>query len=114
MATYEYEKVLADYANGRMDVEMTMGHALQHIGQLYTAQSSATADQHALRKAIQALEGDLKMLQASFERWQKAQLDRFQLVENNLFVLQQTITARQAAADSPSASKPNKLHPPTR
>ncbi len=64
MATYGYEKVWADYANGRMDVEMAMGHSLQHIGQLYATQTAANTDQQALRKQIHGLEGDVKTLEA--------------------------------------------------
>ncbi len=42
MSTYDYEKILSDYANDRMSVEMTLGHALLHIGKLYAAQSAST------------------------------------------------------------------------
>ncbi len=113
MATYEYEKVLADYATGRMDVEMALGHSLQHIGQLYAAQSSATVDRQALRKSIQALEGDLKTLQVSLEHWQKAQTDRLQTVENDLAALQQRIAAWQAKANL-TVPKPGTTHPKSR
>jgi hypothetical protein len=43
MSTYDYDKVMADYANGRITVEMAMGHSLQHIGKLYEAQAAANA-----------------------------------------------------------------------
>jgi len=55
MATYPHEKVLADYARGDMDVEMAMGHSLQHIGQLHAAQTAATAERQALRKQVTTL-----------------------------------------------------------
>lgn len=63
MATYSHEKVLADYARGDMDVEMAMGHSLQHIGHLYTAQSAATAERQALRKQVVTLEQTIGALQ---------------------------------------------------
>jgi prefoldin subunit 5 len=103
MATYEYEKVWSDYASGRMDVEMTMGHALQHIGQLYAAQTTANADRQALRKQIHTLEGDVKTLQTAVERLQKTQTDRLQTLENGLVALQQTVTDWKADIDSLTA-----------
>jgi len=90
----------------RMDVEMALGHGLQHIGQLYAAQTSATTDQHALRKRIQALEGDVKTLQTSIER--------LQTVENSLSTLQQSIAAWQATDNSPTTPKPDAPRPKAR
>ena len=40
MATYDPKQVLADYATGRITPEMAVGHSLQHIEQLYAAQTS--------------------------------------------------------------------------
>ena len=42
MSTYDLDKIISDYANERMSVEMALGHALQHIGKLY-ANDTATA-----------------------------------------------------------------------
>jgi len=103
MATYDYEKVWADYANGRMDVEMAMGHSLQHIGQLYAAQTAATADRQGLYKQIQGLEGDVKTLQAVVERLQKTQTTRLKTLENGLVALQQNIADWKADVDSLTA-----------
>ena len=55
MSTYDYAKVMMDYANERMSVEMAMGHTLQHIGQLYTADTNAAAQQRELRAEINSL-----------------------------------------------------------
>lgn len=105
MATYDYEKVLADYANGRMDVEMAMGHSLQHIGQLYATQSTANADRQALRKQILGLEGDVRTLQSAVERLQKTQTDRLQTLENGLVALQQNIADWKADINSLTAPR---------
>src|SRR4051794_21485695 len=63
MATYALEKILADYDSGKMDVEMTMGHSLQHINQLYVAQTAANADRQALHKQVNAVAQTLRSLQ---------------------------------------------------
>lgn len=84
MATYDHEKVLADYGHGKIDVEMAMGHALQHIGHLYVAQSAANADRQALRKRVDTLEATVTHLQ-------KVQTERLQILENGLTSLQQTV-----------------------
>lgn len=81
MATYDHEKVLADYGHGKIDVEMAMGHALQHIGHLYAAQN---ADRQALRKRVDALE-------AAIAHLQKMQTERLHLLETGLTTLQQTV-----------------------
>jgi len=62
MSTYDYAKIMADYANERMSVEMAMGHALQHIGRLYSADNSATIQQRELRAEINNLTETLKTL----------------------------------------------------
>ncbi|GEM_PF-521582 len=63
MATYPLEKILADYESGKMDVEMTLGHSLQHIGQLHASQSAANADRQALHKQVNTIEHALRSLQ---------------------------------------------------
>ncbi len=52
MSTYDYAKVMSDYANERMTVEMAMGHALQHIGLLYIADNNAATQQRELQAQI--------------------------------------------------------------
>ena len=63
MSTYSYDKVLSDYVNGRMDVEMAMGHGLQHIGKLYTAQTAANLNHYGLRDKVDTLEKTIETLQ---------------------------------------------------
>ncbi len=68
MGTYDYEKVVSDYANGRMKVEMAMGHSLQHIGKLYEAQTAANVSHYELRGKIDTLENTVNALQAKVDR----------------------------------------------
>jgi hypothetical protein len=42
MSTYDHNKVLADYASGKITPEMAVGHSLQHISQLYEAQAETS------------------------------------------------------------------------
>ncbi len=84
MSTYPIEKILIDYDNGRMDVEMAMGHSLQHVSKLYTAQTSAATERQALRQKVSALEELIKTLQT--------RNDRLQPLPDSLAALQRTIT----------------------
>jgi hypothetical protein len=68
MSTYEFDKVLSEYANGRMPVEMAMGHSLQHIEKLYATQTEAKASRLAQQRQIDALEKRVSLLQAAVER----------------------------------------------
>ncbi len=85
MSTYPIEKILTDYDNGRMDVEMAMGHSLQHISKLYAAQTSADAERQALRQKVSALEELIKSLQPLPDR---------------LTTLQRTVTQVQRKVDN--------------
>lgn len=93
MATYDHEKVLADYGHGNIDVEMAMGHALQHIGHLYTAQTAATTDRQSLRKRVDTLEAAIAQLQ-------KVQTERLHILEKGLTALQQTVAHWKADVNS--------------
>ena len=55
MSTYKFDKILTEYANERMSVEMTLGHALQHIGKLYAQLNSLTQALHSLRADVDSL-----------------------------------------------------------
>ncbi len=68
MSTYDYPKVMADYANQRMDMEMAFGHALQHIGKLYEAQAAANAGRVELQTKVDAQEKRVNILQAAVDR----------------------------------------------
>ena len=68
MGTYTYEKVVSDYANGRITVEMATGHSLQHIGKLYEAQAAANISQRKMQGKIDLLENKVNALQAKVDR----------------------------------------------
>jgi chromosome segregation ATPase len=93
MGTYDYKKVLSEYDNGRMTVDMAVGHSLQHIGKLYEAQTAANASHRAWQAKVDRLEDALKTLQAEVDRWQKrqTQTDRLQQLENALTALNLTV-----------------------
>jgi hypothetical protein len=65
MATYEYEKVVADYASGKLTSEMAIGHSLQHIGKLY---ETIKANRHEWQTQIDALDQRVNFMQASVDR----------------------------------------------
>lgn len=68
MNTYEFDKVLAEYANGRMTVEMAMGHSLQHIGKIYAAQVEAKASRLDHQNQINMLDRRVNTLQMAVDR----------------------------------------------
>ena len=68
MSTYDHKKVLSDYANGRMDLEMAMGHSLQHIVKLYQAQSTANTRRQEIRDKATDLEKEVKTLRAEIKQ----------------------------------------------
>ncbi len=68
MSTYPIEKVLSEYENDRMKVEMTMGHSLQHIEKLYEAQTAANLNRYELRGKVDTLENTVNALQAKVDR----------------------------------------------
>ncbi len=70
MSTYDHKKVLSDYANGRMDVEMATGHSLQHIDKLYQAQSTANTRRQEIRDQATKLEKEVKTLRSKVKRLQ--------------------------------------------
>ncbi len=68
MGTYDYKRVISDYDNERMDVEMAMGHSLQHIGKLYEAQIAANISRYELRGKVDTLENTVNTLQKEVTR----------------------------------------------
>ena len=68
MGTYNHKKVLSDYANGRMTVEMAMGHTLQHIDKLYELQTTSNVNRYKLRGKVDALEKTVATLQSKIAR----------------------------------------------
>ena len=93
MSTYDHQKVLSDYANGRMEIEMAMGHCLQHIVKLYEGQTTANTRRQEIRAKATELEKEVKTLRAEIKQLQKlrAQVDRLQKVVDSLSGLNLTV-----------------------
>ena len=108
MSTYEHKKVLLDYVNGRMDLEMAMGHSLQHIGKLYEGQTTANTRRQEIRDKATDLEKEAKTLRAEIKQLQKvrAQVDRLQKVVDSLSGLNLTVYQLKDDVDSLKASRP--------
>ena len=68
MGTYDHKQVLSDYANGKITIEMAMGHTLQHIGNLYEAQTTANLSRYELRSKVDTLEKTVNTLQTKIDR----------------------------------------------
>ena len=68
MSTYPIGIILSDYENDRMDVEMAMGHSLQHIDKLYEAQATANTNRRKMRSRIDGLENTVNALQKEVAR----------------------------------------------
>ncbi|MBN1220505.1 MAG: hypothetical protein JXM69_16390 [Anaerolineae bacterium] len=68
MGTYDHKQILADYTNGRITVEMAVGHTLQHLDKLYELQTTANINRYELRGKIDALENRVGILQAKIDR----------------------------------------------
>ena len=68
MGTYDHKQVLSDYANGKITIEMAMGHTLQHIGNLYEAQTIANLSRYELRSKVDTLESKVNALQKAVDR----------------------------------------------
>ena len=68
MGTYDHKQILSEYANGKMTVEMAMGHALQHIDKLYELQTTANVNRYELRGRVDILEKTVTTLQAEVAR----------------------------------------------
>lgn len=68
MGTYDHKKILSDYANGKMTVEMAVGHTLQHIGKLYDLQTTANINRYELRGRVDRLDTMVSALQKEVAR----------------------------------------------
>jgi len=91
MATYDPKQVLADYASGKLTPEMAVGHSLQHIEQLYAAQ---TSQRQEWRGKTDALEKRVTALQAAVDR---------------LTVFMEKVLSKPKKPNAPSQPKPDQL-----
>ena len=68
MGTYDSKQILSDYANGKMTVEMALGHSLQHLNKLYEAQTAANLSHYEWQSKVETLENRVNALQAKMDR----------------------------------------------
>jgi hypothetical protein len=68
MGTYPLKQIMTEYENGRMPVEMALGHTLQHLEQLYEAQTAANLSRYELRSRVSVLQTALAALKAVVEQ----------------------------------------------
>lgn len=68
MSTYDHNKVLADYASGKITPEMAVGHSLQHISQLYDAQAEAKAGRLNQQSQLERIDQRVTALQTAVDR----------------------------------------------
>jgi hypothetical protein len=65
MGTYPLKQIMTEYEHGRMPVEMALGHTLQHLEQLYEAQTAANLSRYELRSQVDTLESRILLLQTA-------------------------------------------------
>jgi hypothetical protein len=56
MGTYPLKQIMTEYANGHRTAEMAVGHTLQHLEQLYEAQTAANLSRYDLRSQVDTLD----------------------------------------------------------
>jgi hypothetical protein len=67
MGTYPLKQIMTEYENGRMPVEMALGHTLQHLEQLYEAQTAANLSRYELRSQVDTVESRVSLLQTALD-----------------------------------------------
>ncbi len=68
MGTYNHKRILEEWSNGALTPEMAMGHALQHIAELYERQALANIEQRKLQAQVNQLTNKLATTQATLDR----------------------------------------------
>ncbi len=68
MGTYNHKRVLTDWETGQLTPEMAIGHALQHLGELYTVLATVNTTQRKLQEQLTHLENSTQTIQAEFDR----------------------------------------------
>ncbi len=68
MSTYDHKRVLTDWSNGTLTADMAIGHALQHIAELYELVAQA---RKAASDKVNHLENKVNALQAQIDRLTK-------------------------------------------
>jgi hypothetical protein len=64
---YPLKQIMTEYANGHMTAEMALGHTLrvQHLEQLYEAQTAANLSRYELRSQVDTLDSRVSALQTA-------------------------------------------------
>ncbi len=68
MGTYNHKRILEEWSNGTLTPEMAMGHALQHIAELYERQALANVEQRKLQAQVNHLANKFATVQATLDR----------------------------------------------
>jgi len=90
IATYPINQIITEYGNATMDVEMTTGHALQHIQLLYQELRTANQQQQALQDQLIKAETRLATLQTKTQH-QKLRA-KITTLQNNMDAIQAKLT----------------------
>ena len=67
MTTYDLKKVISDYAHERITPDMAIGHALQHLEQMFQTQTTMLARQEELGQKMTELTQLSQLLQAMLQ-----------------------------------------------
>ncbi len=68
MSTYDHKRVLTDWSNSTLTADMAIGHALQHIAELYELVAQA---RKAASDKVNHLENKVNALQVQIDRLTK-------------------------------------------
>ncbi len=68
MGIYDHKRILSDWSNGTLTADMAIGHALQHIAELYELLAQ---QRKSVNDKVNHLENRLNTLQVQFDRLTK-------------------------------------------
>jgi len=68
MGTYDHKKVITDWSNGTLTADMALGHALQHIAELYERHATTHTNGRKLQAQVDYLENKVRTLQTEIDR----------------------------------------------
>ncbi len=68
MGTYNHKRILEDWSNGTLTAYMAIGHALQHITELYEQHALANIEQRKLQAQVNHLANKFATTQATLDR----------------------------------------------
>ncbi len=68
MGTYDPKRILTEWSNGTLTPDMAIGHALQHIIELYERQSIAEVERRKLQAQLNHLVNKSATNQATLDR----------------------------------------------